>query len=205
MLSLIERIVFVLLVIVCGGVAFSGFRRIFQVVRMGERTEQMENLFGRVLTTVIDVGLQRPVFRARPMVSVFHAFIFFGFSFYILVNINDLLEAFYQGWTTIGGGLAAGIFNLLADILSVLVLIGMVFFLIRRFVFKPPVLEYNPNVKLHLGVTAGGIQRDSLIVGIFILLHVGSRWTGTAFHLVAAGHNDPWLPTPVSWPASLRI
>jgi len=44
-------------------------------------------------------------------------------------------------------------------------------------------------------VSAGGLKKDSLIVGIFILVHVGSRWLGTAMHLAENGHTDKWLPT----------
>lgn len=195
MLSPIERIAFIALVLVCLGVAFQGFRRIFQVVGRGRATGRSDHLGGRFVRTLFEVGIQKPIFKARPLVSLFHAFIFFGFSFFILVNINDLLEAYREGWTTIGGGSLASVFNLLADILSVLVLVGMLFFLYRRFVTRPQVMEFNANVKLHPGVAAGGMRRDSLIVGLFILLHVGSRWLGSAFHLAENGHSDPWLPT----------
>ncbi|MDP7474317.1 MAG: (Fe-S)-binding protein, partial [Candidatus Poseidoniia archaeon] len=56
-------------------------------------------------------------------------------------------------------------------------------------------MEFNVNVKLHPGVSAGGLKKDSLIVGIFILVHVGSRWLGTAIHLADNGNTDKWLPT----------
>lgn len=195
MLSVPERVAFLLLVLVCGYLAFQGFRRIVRIVRRGRPAGRFDHLFGRFARMIVDVGLQRPVFKTRPLVSVFHAFTFFGFSFYVLVNVNDLLEAFVAGWTTIGGGPVASVFNLLSDLLSALVLIGMAALLVRRFVQQPKVLGFNPNVKLHAGVTAGGVRWDSLIVGVFILLHVGSRWLGTAFHLAEKGHGDPWLPT----------
>jgi Fe-S oxidoreductase len=195
MLSLPERIAFVLLVLLCGALAFQGFARIVKIVRRGRAADRSDGLAGRFAEAIVDVGLQRPVFKARPWVSVFHAFIFFGFSFYLLVNVNDLLEAFVGGWTTIGRGPLAGVFNLLADLLSVLVLTGMVALLVRRFVQRPKVLEFNKNVKIDPRVGGGGVRRDSLIVGLFILLHVGSRWLGTALHLAARGHGEAWLPT----------
>ncbi len=194
MLSTPERIAFLLLVLVCGGFAYQGFSRIVRIVRLGRDAQRTDGLAGRVIKALIDVGLQKPVFKARPWVSVFHAFIFFGFSFYLLVNVNDLLEAFVAGWTTIGKGPLAGVFNLAADLFSVLVLTGMIALLLRRFVQKPKGLHFNPNVTIHPGVGGGGVRRDSLIVGIFILLHVGARFLGTAFHLAGKGHGDPWLP-----------
>ncbi|MDH3743962.1 MAG: (Fe-S)-binding protein [Acidobacteriota bacterium] len=195
MLTTAERIVFLILVVVCGGLAFRGFANIVRIVRRGRKAEPREGLLGRFLQAFLDVALQRPVFKTRPLVSVFHAFIFFGFSFYLLVNVNDLLEAYVSGWSMIGRGGVAGVFNLLSDLLSVLVLTGMVALLVRRFLAKPKSLEFNASVKLHPRVVAGGVPRDSLIVGVFILLHVGARWVGTALHLAKEGHGDPWLPT----------
>lgn len=195
MLTSAERIIFLVLVLVCGALAVQGFARIVRIVRRGASAERSDGLAGRLVKALIDVGLQRTIFKARPWVSLFHGFIFFGFSFYLLVNINDLLEAYVDGWTTIGGGPLASVFNLFSDLFSVLVLTGMVLLLYRRFVQRPKALEFNPSVKLHPKVVAGSVRRDSLIVGVFILLHVGARWLGTALHLAKNGHGDPWLPT----------
>jgi len=196
MLSPNERIVFILLVVVCGILAFQGFNRVFKTVRCGADADRSDNLIGRFITALFDVFLQKSIKNARPIVSLFHSFIFYAFSFYLLVNVNDVLEAYVDGWTTLGSdNILANLFNLFADIFSVLVLVGMVFFLYRRFVQKPKVMEFNANVKLHPGVSAGGLKKDSLIVGIFILVHVGSRWLGTAIHLADNGNTDKWLPT----------
>ena len=196
MLSLTEQIAFVLLVLVCGGVAFQGFRRIFVIVSQGKPSYRTDKFLSRLIKALIEVGLQKPLFKSRPIVSLFHAFIFFGFSFYLLVNFNDLLEAYVSGWTTIDSSnpVALG-FNLFSDLFSILVLIGIIYFLIRRFIGKPRVFEFNRNVKLQTKVVGGGIRRDSLIVGIFIILHVGSRWLGTAFHLAERETAEWSLPT----------
>ncbi len=195
MLNSAERLIFTALVLVCGALAARGFAQLVKVVRRGREAERTDGWVGRFTKALLDIGLQRPLFKIRPVASVFHAFIFFGFSFYVLVNANDLLEAYIDGWSTIGGGPLASVFNLASDLLSVLVLVGMVFFLVRRFLVKPKVLDFNRNVLLHPKVSAGGVKRDSLIVGVFILLHVGSRWLGTVLHLAENGHGDPWLPT----------
>ena len=196
MLSPNERIVFILLVVVCGILSFQGFNRIFKTVKAGGNADRSDNLIGRFITSLFDVFLQKSIKNARPIVSLFHSFIFYAFSFYLLVNVNDVLEAYVDGWTTlVSDNILANLFNLFADIFSVLVLVGMVFFLYRRFVQKPKVMEFNANVKLHPGVSAGGLKKDSFIVGIFILVHVGSRWLGTAIHLANNGNTDKWLPT----------
>ena len=196
MLSSTEQIAFILLVVVCGGLAFQGFRRIYVIVSQGKPSYRTDDFPLRLIKALIDVGLQKPVFKARPIVSIFHAFIFFGFSFYLLVNVNDLLEAFVEGWTTIGSSnpVALG-FNLFSDLFSIFVLVGIIYFLIRRFIGKPKVFEFNNNVKLQAEVESGGIRKDSLIVGVFIIFHVGARWLGTAFHLAESKTTDWSMPT----------
>ncbi|MCH8327199.1 MAG: (Fe-S)-binding protein, partial [Candidatus Marinimicrobia bacterium] len=196
MLSLAERLAFGWLVIICLYYAQIGFGNMLRLIRMGAPENRSDNLFMRFAGALAAVGLQLPLFKSRPIVSIFHAFIFFGFSFYLLVNVNDMAEAYIHGWTILGKDtLLANGFNLFADLFSIFVLVGMIFFLVRRFIARPKVLEFNDNVLLHPDVNAGGIKFDSLFVGIFILLHVGSRWMGTAFALAAEGINDPSLPT----------
>ncbi|MDH4121579.1 MAG: (Fe-S)-binding protein [Deltaproteobacteria bacterium] len=194
MLTPVEQIAFLALVALCGLVAAHGFSLIFRTVRTGQAALRTDHLVGRVVKALVDIGLQKPIFKARPVVSVFHAFIFFGFTFYLLVNIADVLEGFVPGFTTVGAGGLLDWFNLFADLFSALVLTGMVFFLLRRFVGRPKVFEFNKGVLLHPKVARGGVKRDSLIVGVFILFHVGGRFTGSALHLAMMGHGDPWLP-----------
>ncbi|MDP6010614.1 MAG: (Fe-S)-binding protein [Candidatus Poseidoniaceae archaeon] len=190
-----ERLAFIALIVICSILAWPGFSRMFKIIRSGGPAERSDGLVGRFTKMTIDVMLQKPIFRSRPIVSILHAFIFFGFSFYILVNVSDLLEAFVDDWTTIDKGPIFGSFNLLADLFSVLVLVGMIGMLFRRFIIKPKVFEFNENVLLHPKVKAGGIRKDSLLVGVFIILHVGSRWVGTALRMAESGQTDAWLPT----------
>ena len=76
MLSSNEQIAFILLVVVCGILAFQGFSRIFKTVKSGANTDRSDNLVGRFITALIDVLLQKPITKARPIVSLFHSFIF---------------------------------------------------------------------------------------------------------------------------------
>ena len=90
------------------------------------------------------------------------------------------------------------VYRFLADIITVAILTGMVYFLLRRFVVHTPALGYHDNVKLVDEVKAGGIRRDSLVVGLFILLHVGFRLLGESFTIALTrqltGLGDPAQP-----------
>ena len=81
MLSPSERIVFILLVVVCGTMAFQGFSQIFKTVKSGADSNRSDNLIGRFSTALVDILLQKPISRARPMVGIFHSFIFFWVQF----------------------------------------------------------------------------------------------------------------------------
>ncbi len=102
MLSSNEQIAFILLALICGVLAFQGFNRVFKTVRCGAETDRSDNLIGRFISALFDVFLQKSIKNARPIVSLFHSFIFYAFSFYLLVNVNDILEAYVDGWTTLG-------------------------------------------------------------------------------------------------------
>jgi Fe-S oxidoreductase len=201
LLTVTERIIFIIMALGLGGLTAAGFYGIFKIVRSGRSAPPLKNLLVKFVIAFIEVGLQKPIYRARPILSTFHAFIFFGFSFYFLVNVTDALEGFIPGFELIYGGGAtpfnaglANAFNLIADVLSVLTLVGMIAFLVRRFVGHDRRLKFNDNVLLHPKVAKGWVQLDSAIVGGFILIHVGSRFMGQALRLAEYGRPDPFMP-----------
>ena len=50
MLGFGERIAFLLLVIVCGGLAWQGFHRMVTIVRTGKSADRSDGLVGRFVT-----------------------------------------------------------------------------------------------------------------------------------------------------------
>ena len=199
MLTLIEKVLFFILVGGSGYFAFTGFKRIFDVVARGDSAyyyPRFNQIIRRFSESIVKTISQVTVFRARPIVSLFHSFIFYGFIFYLLVNLFDILNGLIpRAWAeNLSFGALGGLYRLGADLLTVLILVGMVFFLARRFSGQDKRLEHNERTLLHEKVEAGSIKRDSLIVGVFILLHVGFRFLGEGFLLASEGHLDPWQP-----------
>jgi Fe-S oxidoreductase len=118
-----------------------------------------------------------------------HALIFYGFVFYFLVNLVDVLEGFF-GIHARGG--AWNSFNLLADLLTASVLIGIIGMVIRRLIVRPEDFAFPANVPVQPEVRAG-IFRDSSIVAAFIMFHVGCRLLFKATQLPSEGA-DPFQP-----------
>ncbi|MCC7360653.1 MAG: (Fe-S)-binding protein [Anaerolineales bacterium] len=196
MLSVPEKIAFILLVAAFGALTAWGFYNLFRAVRRGRPAGPLgPGLLPRAARALLAVGLQLPLYKARPILTTFHALIFFGFSYYFLVNVNDLLEGFWPGYATAttSGGLI-GPLNLLGDLLSMAVLLGVLVFLVRRFVTGDQRLTVRSDVRLLPPVQHGGIKRDSLVVGGFILMHVGSRFLGQSLRLAEAGVFNPMQP-----------
>jgi Fe-S oxidoreductase len=141
---------------------------------------------------LIKVGTLQPTFKIRFWPSLLHGFIAWAFVYYLLVNLGDFLEGYIPGFVFLGQGAIGNIYRFIADILSVAALFGMAAMLMRRFVFKSPALTTRQEVLLHPRARAG-IQRDSAIVGSFILVHVGSRFLGQSFEIAGRGA-DAWQP-----------
>lgn len=198
MLTSLERTLFILMALGLGGLTAYLFFGIYKIVRRGQPAPKRKDLVRWFAVALLDVGLQKTIYRARPILSTFHAFIFFGFSYFFLVNVTDAMEGFVPGFELIYGGQNASpvvnVFNLIADVLSVLTLTGVIAFLVRRFLANDKRLQFNPGVLLHPNVAAGGVRLDSAIVGGFILVHVGARFVGQALRLAREGQADPFMP-----------
>ena len=191
MLTPLEKVLFVLLAVGSLYLARLFFRRAFRVIGRGEGTLAYNDL-PRRLWRALDVTItQRTVLRARPVASLWHTFIAHGFIFYVLVNLGDVIEG-YLPVEFLGHGIVGDVYRLLADVFSVLVIAGMIYFLLRRFVANAPALRFRDNIRLHERVLTG-LRQDSLIVGLFILTHVGGRFLGETFWVARHG-DDSWQP-----------
>ena len=199
MLTPAEKIVFFIFATVIGYFAYIGFKRVVDVIRGGEAHafSRFDGFALRAGEAIWRTVSQRTVFRDRPWVSLFHSFIFFGFTFYLLVNLFDALKGYLPPSWLVGldFGLLGDLYRLAADLFTVLVLVGVGYMLLRRFAAGDTRLEHNARTLLHDKVSSGGVRRDSLIVGAFIVLHVGFRLTAEGFLLASESHLDVWQPS----------
>jgi Fe-S oxidoreductase len=193
MLTLVEKILFVLAALASMYAAFRVAERITRTLLRGHGKPDLELARKRLISALVKVAVLQPTFKIRFWPSLFHALIAWGFLYYLLINLGDVLEAFIPGFVFLGSGTIGGIYRLLGDLLTVGVLLGMVAMLLRRFVLKTPQLTARQDVLLHPRARAG-ILRDSAIVGSFILVHVGSRFLGQSFAIALEGQPDPWQP-----------
>src|SRR6185369_7573320 len=189
MLTGLEKILFILLVLGSLYYGAQGFYHVYKAILRGKPDDRFDNLGARILRSVWIVLTQESVFKKRPVVSFLHALIFYGFLFYFLVNLVDVLEGYFALETSAG---LWNPFNLAADLLTAGVLTGMVGLIIRRRLVRPQDFKFPPNVPV-LPEARSRILRDSTIVSTFILLHVGSRLMFKATQMSGLGF-DPFRP-----------
>ncbi|MEZ4861890.1 MAG: (Fe-S)-binding protein [Caldilineaceae bacterium] len=189
MLSLSEKILFFVCVVAALAYAWIDLKNVYRVVRRGQGDfPSLGEVQARATAALKEWLTLEPIWKTRPVVSLFHALIAWGFVFYFIVNVGDVIQGYFPV-AFLGQGFIGDLYRLLADLVTAGVLVGMLYFLLRRFVFNSRDLTYRKNVKLIDKVKAGAIQRDSLIVGLFILFHVGLRLLGESFVVAQEGGN----------------
>jgi Fe-S oxidoreductase len=193
MLTLAEKLLFLALTALSLSYAWITFRMVYALIRRGKgEAPSLAQMQARALDALARWLMENSIWKTRRLTSVFHALIAWGFTFYFLVNLGDLLQGFFP-ITFLGDNILGDLYRLLADLFTAAVLVGMIYFLLRRFVFGSPALGYHENVRLVEAVQQGAIRRDSLIVGLFILGHVGFRLVGESFAVAQEG-NDLFRP-----------
>jgi len=189
MLPLLHKIAFLLFALITLALGLEGFYRLYLRVRRGtsDPEPRFNNLPLRISYAITTTLLQTRTFKKRPIIGLFHSFIFYGFLFYGLVNLVDALEGYLPISVSSTNPIGAT-YNLLADILSFLVLLGVIALVIRRFALPSRRdFRFNARTLLHKDVQYSKITRDSLIVSAFILFHVGSRAIGAGARIAAEG------------------
>ncbi|GAB4265402.1 MAG: (Fe-S)-binding protein [Candidatus Promineifilaceae bacterium] len=193
MLTNIERILFGFLVIVSITATVNTFGQMIAIINRGQGKLNYDNLPKRIRDGLIALFSQGRIIRHRRLTSLFHYGVAWGFIFYFLVNAIDVLEGMIPGFLFFASdNPVAMAYRFLADIFSISVLIGVLYFIIRRFGANDPVLKARENVKMHPDARSG-VPKDSLIVAFFILLHVGFRFF-SATMLVAQEGADAAQP-----------
>ncbi|WP_027883111.1 (Fe-S)-binding protein [Meiothermus rufus] len=198
MLTIPEKIAFLLLLLASFYFGGGALYRVYRAIRRGQPEDRFDRLPARLGRALWQTLTMQTVFKKRPWVSLLHAFVFYGFVFYLSVNLVDVLEGFFPFKAR--GGFWNG-YNLVADLLTALILLGIVGLMIRRFsALGRKTFSWNEKTPLHEKVRQG-IPRDSAIVAGFIFFHVGSRLLHKAAQAANLEHGpDPYQP--VAWWAS---
>lgn len=197
MLTPVEKMIFVILALLAIGATISGFQDLWQIVNRGQGKLHLDRLPSRAFNALRIYLTQTTTLKTRRVSSLIHLGVVWGFTFYFLVNAFDVLLGFIPNFdqTLKSFGILYDAYRLVGDVLSVVVLGGVAYFIARRlFLPAKKELQFRENILLHPAVKNGAVTQDSMIVASFILLHVGARFLGEAALVAQAGQADLFMP-----------
>jgi Fe-S oxidoreductase len=145
MLPLWEKAVF-LLVILATIYAFARpvYLR-YRIVRRGRPERRADGVGGRLADTLTKVFLQKCTLKnERPFTGLMHVFIFYSALTFDTMTVSHTLEGFINGFYLFGRTGFGLFFSLFTDAMAVAVLIGVGFFIVRRFLIRPKAYQTTP-------------------------------------------------------------
>lgn len=191
MLSGWEKIIFLFVLLGSLGATRITFGNMFRIIARGSHPIDWQLVLKRIPTGLLAL-FGKPLFKTRPVATVVHTGVAWGFILYMLVNVIDVIYGLVPDFHFLSGMILGNLYRLFVDIFSVIVLLGVVYFLVRRFIQNDPALRINENVLMSEKVRTG-VYRDSALVAFFIFFHVGFRLMGASFEL-AQSHLDAFQP-----------
>ena len=186
MLTPVEKILFFCCAVASLYLAQRFFRQAARIIQRGEGKLYFDQLPRRIWRAFDVTFTQRTVFRTRLRFQPDARFHRLGLPVLPLVNVGDVIEGYFDV-DFLGTGLIGDLYRLVGDVLSVV--------RDRRDdLFPDPALCRERSRSDAFTTTSScipdvrrGIRRDSLIVGAFILIHVGGRFLGETFWIARHG------------------
>jgi Fe-S oxidoreductase/nitrate reductase gamma subunit len=145
MLSLAEKILFSLIILATAVLFIAPLYRRYRIVRAGHPENRFDRLGRRILEALGKVFLQRCTLKnERPFTGLMHVFIFYSALTFDTMTVNHTLEGFFRDFYLFGETSFGLLFSLLVDTFAILVLIGVFYFIIRRFIVKVEAYKTTP-------------------------------------------------------------
>ncbi len=193
MLTLVEKIIFAVFMIVSVVWTYRGVRRIIGQIASGQGKPDWSLAPKRLGSLIAKYLFFTPVYRTRLVPSILHAFIGWGLFVYLLVNLNELILAYTDYHLLHHSGFFGDVYRSLAEFISFALMFSMIGMSIRRYVLKPAALTTRDSILLDPKARKG-INRDSMIVTGTFFTHTLARVFGESFYLAREGLHDAWQP-----------
>ncbi len=124
----------------------------YRIIRAGRPENRFDRLGRRFGVAFGKILLQRCTLKnERPFTGLMHVFIFYGALTFDTLTVNHTLEGFFSNFSLLGHGRFRMFFAVLTDVMAVPVLIGVAFFIVRRFAHPAEgVPDHAPRFGDHL-------------------------------------------------------
>jgi len=110
----------------------------YRIIRTGKPETRLGGLARRISGTLAKVFLQKCTLKnERVFTGLMHVSIFYGALTFDAMTVNHTLEGFINAFYLFGETNFGLFFSLIVDIFALLVLAGVLFFIVRRFIIRP--------------------------------------------------------------------
>ncbi|MFW6131698.1 MAG: (Fe-S)-binding protein [Candidatus Aminicenantaceae bacterium] len=138
MLTSLGKLIFALLIILTVIAFLSPVIYRIRLICLGQPDRRFNKPIKRIINAFYKVFLQRCTLKKERLFTGFmHVFIFYGALTFDTMTINHTLEGFFKDFFLFGNTNFGLIFSFIVDLFAILVLVGVIFFIIRRFIIKP--------------------------------------------------------------------
>ena len=188
----LKNIIFILVLLLAGGFFTISALRLIAWLRVGKATNRLDRLGGRLLTTLV-VGFGQSKILRDTVAGPIHAGIFWGFLILLFSAIEMVLEGLHEGWSlNFLGPVYSGI-TILTDFFCLLIVVGTVMSLWRRYISKIRRLQVE-HEKLEAGMIL--VTIFSIVVALFIQ---------NALRVHVYGTDLAWAVRPIASPVGTLL
>jgi Fe-S oxidoreductase len=145
MLTPLEKIIFIC-VVSAAALAFAlPVLRRLRLVLAGRPSNRFDKPWRRVISALTKVVFQRCTLKNERILTGFmHVFIFYGALSFDTMTVNHTLEGFVPDFFLFGSTRPGLAFSFFIDLAAFLVLVGVIYFAVRRFIIRPKAYATTP-------------------------------------------------------------
>ncbi len=138
MLSTLEKVLFSFVILGTVAAFVYPISLRLQILRRMKPEVRAGDLWRRLVDTVAKVLFQRCTLKdERVFTGFMHVLIFYGALTFDTMTVNHTLEGYFDKFYLFGNGAIGLLFSLAVDVFAALVLVGVAFFIVRRFILRP--------------------------------------------------------------------
>jgi len=172
----IKNIIFIFVFIGSFGFLIYTLKRIFGYLKLGQDEDRFDNPSQRI-NSVVKIAFGQSKLLREPTAGLIHVFIFWGFMLFTVAVLEAIIQGFYSSFSFELLGHLYSLITIVQDFFSILVIIGVLGALYRRFIAKVPRLD---NGKEH--------NLEAALILFMIFLVVVSMFGMNITHFANAGY-----------------
>jgi len=173
---MMESIILAVLIIASAALFWLPVQKRINIVKTGKGKLQFDNFGRRLGRWFSEVAFQNVVIAQRPLAGLMHAFVFWGFVFFVPETIHHFGQGF--GLSILGEGSVHAFISWIVSLWAILVLLGIVYLAFRRFVLRPEALGKK------LSASSGVVAIFIIVLMVTYLLGLYSLEHGTLIYKI---------------------